>query len=158
MTSQGRGWWTEGVPKCLAKEGEGGLRGQLGQSVQARNIQSHLNRISLFTWDSMGIESNFIYWVCYFMSGCVGTAKNQTQSFPKVQLQMFSSLSHLKVIADLSVNGKLMRLGSPNRINDDLDFKAIYIDHRLTSIRIPTIKIESTIANQIQNRSIFNIN
>ena len=35
--------------------------------------------------------------------------------------------------------GKLMRLGSPNRIVDDLDSKEIYIVVELSSIRIPTI-------------------
>ena len=53
---------------------------------------------------------------------------------------------------------KLMRLGSPNRIDDDSDSKGIYIDRRLTPIRIPTIKIELTIPNLIQNQSIFDIN
>ena len=50
---------------------------------------------------------------------------------------------------------KLMRLGSPNRIVDDLDSKAVDLDRRITSIRISTIKIESTIGNSIENRSIF---
>ena len=46
---------------------------------------------------------------------------------------------------------KLMRLGSPNQNDDDSDSKAIYIDRRISSIRIPTISIESTITISIQN-------
>ena len=55
-------------------------------------------------------------------------------------------------------DNKLMRLGSPNQIVVDSDFKAVDFDCRITSIRILTFKIESQISISIQNQSIFDIN
>ena len=56
-----------------------------------------------------------------------------------------------------SLPNKLMLLGSPNRIDDDSDSKAVDFDRRITTIRMSTISIESTIAISIQYRSIFDI-
>ena len=53
--------------------------------------------------------------------------------------------------------GKLMRLGIANRIVVVKSNPKSEFHHRLMSIRISTIKIESTIAITIQNRSIFDL-
>ena len=47
------------------------------------------------------------------------------------------------------MRGKLMRLGIPNRIIAVESKSRSKIDRRLTTIQIPTIKIESTIAISI---------
>ena len=47
------------------------------------------------------------------------------------------------------VQTKLMRFEVPNRIIDDWDWDSKLIDRQLTSIRIPTIKMESTIVISI---------
>ena len=44
---------------------------------------------------------------------------------------------------------KLMRLGSPNRIDDDSDSKAIYINRWISSIRYKLLESETTISNSI---------
>ena len=52
---------------------------------------------------------------------------------------------------------KLMRLGSPNQIDIVKSNLKSEFDCQIMLIRISTIKIESTIANLMQNRSIFDI-
>ena len=63
---------------------------------------------------------------------------------------------NLKIFWPLSP--KLMRLGIANQIVVVKSNPKSEFDRRLMTIRIPTIKIESTIAMLIQNRSIFDIN
>ena len=70
-----------------------------------------------------------------------------------MQLQVlwadFAGLPYLTRSAVVPPSTKLMRLGSPNRIDDDSDSKAIYIDRRIIINSDSNDLIESTITISI---------
>ena len=71
----------------------------------------------------------------------------QQEKFEKTRLHIFPATVQKK--SHLLTAAKLKWLGSPNRIVVDSDFKTVYFDRRITSIRIPMILIESTISISI---------
>ena len=83
-----------------------------------------------------------IKFLMFTLLGCFLLRIQHTNNLKMVPLHCPAS-----VLVIYSVDGKLMQLGSPNRINDFESKSRSEFDRRLTSIRISTIKIESKSIN-----------
>ena len=106
------------------------------------------------------------FWIILFHSNYLPKLSHLAFKLNKANLSFsfYLSFAHSKTLISLTCNSKLylescklLRLGIANPIvvvESNSDFK---FDRRLTSIRISTIWIESTIAISIYNRSFFDI-